>query len=136
MLVGHDDDKDVLCGLMKVLGHLFGGRHRLRRQRLHRLAFHDLRQRGEGHGQHDDQGDPGGDDEPGRAHDDATQQGETIEALRGPVVVAFFNTVNSSRLFTNYFARQRDYFALQIVRAFRLFDETEVTAPLAPVSRL
>jgi hypothetical protein len=52
------------------------------------------------------------------------------------VVVAFINTGNSSRLFTNYFARQRDYFTLEIVRAFRLFSETELTATLAPVSRL
>jgi hypothetical protein len=51
-------------------------------------------------------------------------------------VVAFINTGNSSRLFTNYFARQRDYFTLEIVRAFRLFNETEPTATLAPVSRL
>jgi len=39
-------------------------------------------------------------------------------------------------LFTNYYARQGDYFMLEIVRAFRLFSDTELTATLAPVSCL
>src|SRR5258708_24919279 len=46
-------------------------------------------------------------------------------------VVAFFNTVNSSRLFANYCARQRDYLRAANRAKCALFSETEVTAPLA-----
>ncbi len=97
MVVGHDDDKNVLRGLVKILGHLVGRGHRLRRQRLNRLVLDDLRQRGKGYEQNDDQGDPMREMiQPGSADHGAAQQRRSRRSSSLFLVVAFFNIVVAS----------------------------------------
>src|SRR5262249_45574670 len=71
------------CGLTEILGHLVGRGHGLGRQRLQWLAFDHLGQRGEGHRQRSHHGDPGRDDEPRRAHDEATQHRKRADVRLG-----------------------------------------------------
>ena len=84
LLVGEDDDQDVLGGFAEVLGHLIGRRHRCGRQRLYLLVLDHLRQRREDHAEHDHQGEPAADHDPWRAYDEATERGKRIPGCLGP----------------------------------------------------
>jgi hypothetical protein len=81
-VIGEHNDQDVLCGFTEICGHLVGCRHVFGRKCLSCLAFHNLRQRREGHSQHADRCEPGGDNEPRCTRHKAAQHRKGIDACR------------------------------------------------------